>query len=66
MQNTKITPIVQMPEFVIIRNELIKSLYDVVEVDYEQGSFVYVAKAQSFEDAQDIFEACTVEQQSVV
>lgn len=53
-------------EFVIVRNSMVKSLYDVLEVDYEGESFSYVAMAQSFEQAQDIFDLCSSQQESVV
>lgn len=53
-------------EFVIIRSEEIKSLYDVVEVDYESENVTYIATEQSFEEAQYIFEQCSSNQEIAV
>ena len=53
-------------EFVIVRNSVVKSLYDVLEVDYEAENFTYVAQAQSFEESQNIFDACSLQQEIAV
>jgi len=53
-------------EFVIIRSEEIKSLYDVVEVDYESENVTYITTEQSFEEAQYIFEQCSSNQEIAV
>jgi hypothetical protein len=53
-------------EFVIIRSKEIKSLYDVVEVDYDSETVNYVAIEQSFEEAQYIFEQCSSKQEIAV
>ncbi len=53
-------------EFAIVRNSMVKSLYDVLEVDYLGESFTYVAKAQSFEQAQNIFDQCSEKQETAV
>lgn len=43
-----------MQEAVIIRNSIVKSLYDVALVDYMQEEVEYLTKAVDFETAQGI------------
>ena len=45
-------------EFVIVRNPEIKSLYDVVCVDYTTENVDFMAKAVYFEEAQKILDLC--------
>lgn len=45
-------------EFVIVRNPEVKSLYDVVCVDYATESVEFMAKAVDFENAQEILDLC--------
>lgn len=45
-------------EFVIIRNSEVKSLYDVVCVDYATENVDFMTKAVDFEEAQKILDLC--------
>jgi hypothetical protein len=45
-------------ETVIIRNTCIKSLYDVVKINYLTEDVEYLAKAVDFESAQGILAEC--------
>jgi hypothetical protein len=45
-------------EFVIVRNSEVKSLYDVVCVDYATENVDFMAKAVDFEEAQKILDLC--------
>ncbi len=45
-------------EFVIVRNAEVRSLYDVVCVDYATENVDFMAKAVDFEEAQKILDLC--------